>query len=216
MDASKLVDEVLGLLRDGRGRTLLGLAGAPAAGKSTLARYLVDQVQCRLGPGTAAYVPMDGFHLSNVQLERLGLSSRKGSAPSFDVWGYVALLERLRSPGGHPVYVPDYDRVLDEPVAARHLVAPTARLVLTEGNYLASGEPGWRRARGLLDEVWFLDAPDPLRERRLIARQLAGGRDAAAARAWITGNDHPNGEVVKATRGDCTRVITVEDLPPNG
>ena len=211
-----MVDEVLGLLRDGRGRTLLGIAGAPGAGKSTLARHLVDQVGSRLGPGTAAYVPMDGFHLSNVQLERLGLADRKGSAPSFDVWGYVALLERLRTPGEHPVYAPDYDRVLNEPVAARHVVEPTVRLVLTEGNYLASGAPGWRQARDLLDQVWFLDAPDPLRERRLIARQLAGGRDEAAARAWVTGNDHPNGEAVKATRDSCTRVITVADLPPTG
>jgi pantothenate kinase len=213
MDASKLVDEVLGLLGDGSGRTLLGIAGAPGAGKSTLARHLVEQVGSRLGPGTAAYVPMDGFHLSNVQLERLGLAGRKGSAPSFDVWGYVALLERLRTPGGHPVYVPDYDRELNEPVAARHVVEPTVRLVLTEGNYVASGAPGWRQARDLLDQVWFLDAPDPLRERRLIARQLAGGRDEAAARAWVTGNDRPNGEAVKATRDFCTRVITVADLP---
>ncbi|MFC1420301.1 nucleoside/nucleotide kinase family protein [Streptacidiphilus cavernicola] len=213
MDADGLVQDVLALVAGAGRRVLLGVAGAPGAGKSTLARFLVREVERRLGDGVAAYVPMDGFHLSNAQLARLGLTDRKGSEPSFDVRGYVALLGRLRSADPYPVYVPDYDRELDEPVAARHVVPPSARLVVTEGNYLAASRPGWPQARELLDAVWYLDTPDPVRERRLLERQRAGGRDEAAARAWVRGNDMPNGELVKATRDGCTRVVTVRSEP---
>ncbi|MBV2364000.1 nucleoside/nucleotide kinase family protein [Streptomonospora nanhaiensis] len=190
-------------------RAFLGLAGAPGAGKSALARHLVAEVRAALGEDAAAYLPMDGFHLSNAQLDRLGRRDRKGAPDTFDVWGYLALLRRLRAAEDAPVYVPDFDRTLDEPVAARQVVAPGARLVVTEGNYLADDAPLWREVRGLLTEVWYVEAPDRVREERLVARQLAGGRDPAAARAWVEGSDRANGELVKASRANCDRIVRV-------
>ena len=214
MDREQLIADAAALTPAPGGRFLLGIAGAPGAGKSTLAVRLVSTLRERLGPDAAAYVPMDGFHLSNAQLDRLGLASRKGSAPSFDVWGYLALLRRLRAPGpAEPIYVPDYDRTLHEPVAARHLVTPETRLIVTEGNYLASGAaggPGWSEVREQLDALWFLATPDAVRDTRLLARQRAGGLDPAAARAWVDGNDHPNGDLVKSHLAPDVRVITVD------
>ncbi|GAB2707153.1 nucleoside/nucleotide kinase family protein [Kitasatospora kifunensis] len=210
-----LVAELLAVLRTARpgGRTLLGLTGAPGAGKSTLARFLVAEVNRAQGPGAAAYVPMDGFHLSNAQLDRLGLRDRKGSLPTFDARGYLALLERLAADRFHDIYVPDFDRALDEPVAARHLVTPSTRLIVTEGNYLAADTPDWSKARSLLREVWYLEADDELRADRLIRRQRDGGRDEQAARDWVTSNDQPNGEYVKLSRARCTRTIRLAELP---
>ncbi|MCP3819522.1 nucleoside/nucleotide kinase family protein [Streptomyces sp. A3M-1-3] len=192
----------------GGARSVLGIAGPPGAGKSTLARGLVAEVERVHGADSAAYLPLDGFHLSNVQLERLGLASRKGSAPSFDVWGYEALLRRVRELPAQGIYVPDYDRTLHEPVAARHLIAPAARLVVTEGNYLACDLPGWREGRALMGEVWYVEAPAGVRRSRLVERQLAGGRSAAAAEAWVAGNDMPNGELVETSRGRCDRIVS--------
>ncbi|MFE9427696.1 nucleoside/nucleotide kinase family protein [Kitasatospora sp. NPDC006697] len=208
---AELVAELLGRLHEARagGRLLLGLTGAPGAGKSTLARHLVEEVNRSAGPGTAAYAPMDGFHLSNTQLDRLGLRDRKGSPPSFDVRGYLALLARLAADRFHDIYVPDFDRSLDEPVAARHLVTPGTRLVVTEGNYLAADAPGWTEARALLHDLWYLEADDELRAERLVHRQLAGGRDLAAARAWVEHNDQPNAEYVKPSRERCTRTVRI-------
>lgn len=181
-------------------RAVLGLAGAPGAGKSTLARTLVTELTARHGPDRVAYLPLDGFHLSDPQLVRLGLLDRKGAPATFDVHGYTALLARAAASREHDIYVPDYDRVTDAPTAARHVVRPAAELIVTEGNYLACDLPGWTEARRHIDALWYVDAPDAVRERRLMERQLAGGRDPAAARAWLRHNDMPNGELVKASR----------------
>ncbi|WP_326595503.1 nucleoside/nucleotide kinase family protein [Streptomyces sp. NBC_01803] len=182
---------------------VLGITGPPGAGKSTLARAMT----AALG-GAAAYVPLDGFHLSNAQLDRLGLRERKGSEPGFDVWGYAALLRRLVADTTREVYVPDFDRALDEPVAARHRVPPETRLIVTEGNYLAVDLPGWREARALMDAVWYVDAPAAVRDARLMSRHTGFGRTRAAARSWIDANDGPNAALVAASRDRCDRVIT--------
>lgn len=199
-------------------RAVLGLAGAPASGKSTLARALVAGLNERHGPDSAAYVPMDGFHLSDPQLERLGLLSRKGSPPTFDVRGYAALLARVAGDREHDVYWPDYDRVVDAPVAARHVVRPTAGLAVTEGNYLACELPGWTGARQHIDVLWYVDAPDDVRTQRLLVRARAGGRGAAEAQEWVHRNDMPNGEVVRASRENAcvSRVVSFPVTHANG
>src|SRR6476659_9979794 len=115
----------------GHSRALLGIAGAPGAGKSTLA----EQLAARIGPG-AVVVPMDGFHLHDDELARLGLGDRKGAPETFDVEGYVALLARLREETAHTVWAPAFDRARELSVAGAIGVRPEHRLVVTEGNYL--------------------------------------------------------------------------------
>jgi pantothenate kinase len=212
-----LVPDALALAREAAGsgarRAVLGLTGPPAAGKSTLARHLVAEVCRVLGPGAAGYLPMDGFHLSNAQLDRLGRLDRKGAPDTFDAHGYAALVRRLLTEADHPVYVPDYDRTLHEPVAARHVIDPHTLLVVTEGNYLASDDEPWAGLRGLFAGLWYVEADDGLRERRLHRRQVSGGASEEAARDWVERSDRPNGELVKRFRANCTRVVTTGTVP---
>ncbi|MFD7644070.1 nucleoside/nucleotide kinase family protein [Kitasatospora sp. NPDC059795] len=211
------VERALGLLHgpgSGTGRVLLGLAGPPAAGKSTLARLLIDAVNRHEGPDTAAYLPLDGFHLSNAQLDRLELRPRKGAPETFDAFGYLALVQRVAADRFHDIYAPDFDRTLDEPVAARHLIRPCTRLVVTEGNYLASPATPWADARALLRELWYVDADHAARDARLLARHTAGGEDHSTARRRVDTNDRPNAAHVETTRAACDWVVRADVFAP--
>ena len=187
-------------------RRLLGITGAPGAGKSTLATALV----AALAPDAVA-MPMDGYHLANVELVRLGRRDRKGAPDTFDAAGYVALLRRLRDPAQPLVYGPAFHREIEEPVAGEIPVPSGVPLVVTEGNYLLVPDGPWAAVRGLLDEVWFVEPDEPTRLDRLVRRHRAFGKSEADARAWALGSDERNAAVIRATRD---RADVVLDPPP--
>lgn len=170
---------------NGGGRFITALAGAPGAGKSTLATDLV----AALGTG-ARVVPMDGFHLDNPVLVARGLLPRKGCPESFDALGFVHLVQRLRVEA--EVVIPVFDRHLDLARAGGDVVGADDRLLIVEGNYLLLDADPWAQARPLYDLTVALDVPEAELERRLIARWLEHGHDADAARARALSNDIPN------------------------
>jgi pantothenate kinase len=188
-----LLDEVHRLRAARPGRLLVGIAGSPGAGKSTLAQELAAKLD------RAAVVPMDGFHLANAELRRLGRADRKGAPDTFDAAGYAALLRRLREATGETVYAPTFDHVLDEPVAGAIPVPPEVDVIVTEGNYLLLPTPPWDRVRDLLDLAVYLSADDGPRVDGLLARQRAKGLDAAAAHDWVHRSDEANARLVAAT-----------------
>ena len=188
-------------------RAVLGITGPPGAGKTTVTGELVARITELRGPGWAASLPMDGFHLADDQLRRLGALGRKGAPDTFDAAGYEALLGRARRETGRPVYAPGFDRTLEQPVAAALVVLPEARLVITEGNYLLLDEPIWAAARAAMDAVWFVTADAPTRRHRLLARHVEFGKTPASARAWIADVDEPNAELVSSTAARADRLI---------
>ncbi|MFI1193269.1 nucleoside/nucleotide kinase family protein [Micromonospora sp. NPDC020750] len=189
-------------------RQLLGIAGAPGAGKSTLAERVVAEVGA-----TARLVPMDGFHLAQAELRRLGRDARKGAVDTFDVGGYVALLRRLHRLEPISVWAPGFRRDLEEPVAGAVEVPPEVRLVVTEGNYLLLSGDLWDEVRQLLHEVWFLDLDAELRHRRLTARHESYGRSPEQARAWALGSDEANAALVAGTAVRADLVVRLADTP---
>jgi pantothenate kinase len=154
--------------------------------------------------------PLDGFHLSNEDLDRLGLRSVKGAPETFDSDAFTRSVRRLRIEPAATVLWPDFDRAAEETVPDAISIGREARLVITEGNYLLLPRPPWRELREVLDEVWYLDAPREVLRRRLIERQLLGGRSEAEAVRHVDQSDLRNAELVAQTRelADRTLLLT--------
>lgn len=185
-------------------RVLLGITGSPGVGKSTFASYLREA----FGPETAVVVPMDGFHLGNAIIDGTPLKQRKGAIDTFDVGGYLSLLQRLRQRDEEVVYAPDFRRSIDEPVAASIAIPARLPLVITEGNYLLADHPQWREVRAQLDEVWFIEVPDSVRMHRLVERHVLFGKERSAAEAWAGGSDQANAELIEKTKAFADRIIS--------
>jgi pantothenate kinase len=194
--------------RVGRSRILVGIAGAPAAGKSTLATSLAMDLCVTDGPGAAIAIGMDGFHLANSELVRLGLSARKGSPETFDAHGFVALLRRLRAADEPIVYAPIYSRAVHESIAGAVAVPAEVRVVVVEGNYLLLSTPPWDSVRGLLDLALYLDTPSGVRVPALLRRQRSRGLDRDAAHDWVHRSDEANAALIATTRDHADIVVS--------
>lgn len=206
-----LVERAASLL-DRPGRVVLGITGAPGAGKSTLTALLLARLCSDLGDDAVGHLPMDGFHLADVQLDRLRLRDRKGAPETFDVDGYVATLQRLQDEADRTLYVPGFERDLEQPVAGALAIRPAARLVVTEGNYLLLPDGGWERVRPLLAETWFVEVDDDVRRARLVARHEEFGKSPGAARAWVEQVDEPNAALVARTRAAADLVVDAPSI----
>jgi pantothenate kinase len=184
-------------------RQILGITGAPGAGKSTLAEAITAELD-----GLAIGVPMDGFHLANTQLERLGRHDRKGAPDTFDAAGYITLLGRLKATDDGVVYAPEFRRELDEPIAGAIAVPYQVPLVVTDGNYLLLDEWPWGLVRGLLDEVWYLELEDGTRTKRLVSRHVRHGKSLPEAQEWVRRTDELNAGLVASTRDRADVLVT--------
>ncbi len=202
---SEVLARACALAATGR-RRILGIAGPPGAGKSTVAERIAAELR-----DAARLVPMDGFHLADAELVRLGRRDRKGAIDTFDAGGYVALLQRLRADPPELVYAPEFRREIEEPIGSAIAVPPDVPLVVTEGNYLLVGDGEWADVRGLLDEAWYLTTDEELRVTRLIQRHIDFGKSPAAARKWVLTSDERNAELVAGTRRRADVVIALEE-----
>ena len=212
VDTMGVVDDlaarVVALSENSAARLLVGIAGAPASGKTALA----EAVTTRLGGFPAvAHVPMDGFHLADAELARLGRRDRKGAPDTFDVAGYAALLARIAA--GETVWAPAFERKLEQPIAQAIPVLESTRVVISEGNYLLL--PQWHAVRRHFAEVWYCRLDDQVRLARLVARHVQLGKSPDEAQRWVQRSDQRNAELVARTERDADLIVelTGVDLP---
>lgn len=199
------VDEVVEHLTRAEGgrRRVVGIAGPPGAGKSTIAEATVRSIP------SAALLPMDGYHYPQARLRELGRRDRMGAPDTFDVDAFVAVLEAVRQPGG-AVSARDFDREIEEPVENGIKIAAESRTIVVEGNYLLLRSGGWERVAPLLDETFFIELDNDERLERLIARHLRFGKNAQDARDWALGPDEANARLITATAELADHVIALD------
>lgn len=192
------LDEVVAAIPAGD-RVLVAIAGAPGAGKSTIAAQVVDRLD------SAALLPMDGFHLPQERLVELGRRERMGAPDTFDVDGFLRVLSELRA--GHDVLAPGFDRGVEETVPDQIEIPRKARTVVVEGNYLLFGSGGWEKARPFFDATFFVQVDRGIRQQRLIDRHIRYGKSPEAARAWSLGPDERNALLIEATAAGADHLI---------
>ncbi len=200
----QLVESAGGLVVPGE-RRILGLTGAPGAGKSTVAEQLVTA----LGPELAVLVPMDGFHLANEVLIDLGRLNRKGAHDTFDDGGYARLIASLRAQRGDDpvIYAPRFRREIEESIGSSIPVPAAVPLVVTEGNYLLLESDAWPTARSHIDQVWFLAPDTDIRHTRLVRRHESYGKSPEEAKFWALGSDERNAQLIESTAGRADRIV---------
>lgn len=204
--ASSLASNLLTILSQAHERVMIGICGAPGAGKSTLAAAIATE----LGPDIVTVVPFDGFHLATSVIAGTPLQSRRGAVDTFDTGSYRALVRRLRVRDEDVVFAPSFDRSIEESIASSIAIPRRIPLILTEGNYLLADEPNLRATRAMLDAVWYLDTPPEVRLPQLVARHVAFGKPRMEAAAWAAGTDQRNAEMVERTRSLADLIITME------
>jgi pantothenate kinase len=188
-------------------RKIIGLVGPPGAGKSTVGLALRETFK-----EISQIVPMDGFHLANVELARLGRAGRKGAPDTFDSAGYVDLLKRLRSQNADEIiYAPEFRREIEEPIAGAIPIFPETQLLITEGNYLLLDDGHWKKVPTFLDEIWYVDVDDALRIDRLASRHEQFGRSREEAVAWVNNTDEPNARLIETGKPRADLVFRWED-----
>jgi pantothenate kinase len=203
ISVDEAIERARALASRGR-RTLLGITGPPGGGKSTLAEAVARELGDR-----AVLVGMDGFHLAQAELVRLGRRDRMGALDTFDGAGYVALLRRLRLASEEVVYAPEFRRSIEEPIAGAVAVPRDVPLVITEGNYLLVDEGPWASVRDLLDEAWYVVQDEDRRLELLIARHVEFGKEPDFAREWVMRSDQRNAELIETTRARADALVQI-------
>jgi pantothenate kinase len=203
------IDEALSRIKDlalkHSGRFIIGIVGKPGAGKSTLTSHLIEN----LPKDSVSLVPMDGYHLSNLQLKNLGLTDRKGAFNTFDSNGYVSLLKRINTETDQDIYYPVFHREIEESYAADGVVLANTKIVLTEGNYLLFDKAGWEKVAAELTEIWYININDSVRIERLVKRHEFYGKDKESALNWATGTDEINAKIVESTAARADVIINI-------
>ncbi len=133
--------------------------------------------------------------MDNAILEARGLLPRKGAPKTFDVRGFIDILEAVKK-GGEEVLVPVFDRSREIAIASARAVSPETRIVLVEGNYLLLDEAPWSKLDGRFDYTVYVGPAYDVLEERLRQRWQHYGLDEETIRQKLYGNDLPNGKRV--------------------
>jgi pantothenate kinase len=190
-------------------RVLIGVAGGPGAGKSTIAAQVVDALNAT-APGSAALVPMDGFHMRHKKLEGLDTVKDKGAPHTFEGAAFAGYLGTLKVATG-PVSGPSYSRQIEDVVDDAFIVGAEAKILIVEGNYLLLANPPWDAVKPLLDLAVFIHLDREKVRARLMKRHAEAGLFTEERnREHIARVDLPNYDLIELSAPRADLVIDID------
>ena len=196
-------------------RLLIGIAGIPASGKSTLALLIMENINRLLkssagvedamtgkSPPEVVLVNLDGWHLTRAQLDCMPdpklAHDRRGAHWTFDGEGYVAFVRLLRegilSIAEQVITAPSFDHALKDPTPDAVSIYSHHRIVIIEGLYAFLSIDPWKEAGLLLDERWLIQTDIEEATRRIVKRHVLTGvaKDIEEAKWRAEENDMPS------------------------
>ena len=194
-DYASLLSSIETRLPKARKPMIVAIAGPPAAGKSTLARKLVNDLNS-VGLSTC-YCPMDGFHLTNAQLDANGLRRVKGRIDTFNAIAFANAVARAAA--REAFWWPQYSRQRHEPMPKGIWIKGKEAACVIEGNFLLVDKAPWRSAAKSYALRIFVDAPDAVLRRFLLRRHMRGGKSESEAREKVRQTDMPNARAIRKT-----------------
>ncbi|KAI1360442.1 P-loop containing nucleoside triphosphate hydrolase protein [Xylaria arbuscula] len=204
-------------------RFMIAIGGIPGSGKTTLSQIVTQALNARhasqhLGAEPiAAFVPMDGYHLTRAQLSAMPdpatAHARRGAEFTFDGPSFLKLVKALREPLTSTIFAPSFDHAVKDPKENDIPIQPSHRIVVFEGNYVVLDKEPWREAAGLMDERWFVEVGFEVARRRLVGRHVKAGiaRDEEEAGKRADGNDLVNGREIVENRVMVDEVVVSRD-----
>ena len=201
----------------------MNLSNSHRLGKTTLSQIVTQALNARHAThhlGTepiAAFVPMDGYHLTRAQLSAMPDPStahaRRGAEFTFDGPSFLKLVKALREPLAKTIFAPSFDHAVKDPKENDIAIQPGHRIVVFEGNYVVLDKEPWREAAGLMDERWFVEVDFEVARRRLVGRHVKAGiaRDDEEAGKRADENDLVNGKQIVENRVMVDEVVVSRD-----
>ncbi|ESL06164.1 hypothetical protein TRSC58_06166 [Trypanosoma rangeli SC58] len=214
-------------------RLLVGIAGRPGSGKTTVAEVLAKEVRAMLrtlsddprdhAEKAVVTMPMDGYHYYRKELRAMPNGpeavERRGAEWTFDPRKLCKDLQAIRLPAvtaettGIPLYnevrVPTFDHSVGDPKEEDICIGCDTAIVIAEGNYLLyRGTPTWAEVNRCFDIGVFLDCSAEQATWRICRRHMVSFKlDQESAMLRATGSDATNGELVDTTRKNADIVL---------
>lgn len=118
-------------------------------------------------------------------------------------------------PESKTIHAPSFDHAVKDPVADDIPVAPTVKVCVFEGNYVALNKDEWAEAAALMDEIWWVEVDEEVARERLVKRHVKAGiaKDVQEAGRRADENDLVNGKEISEGRVDMVQewIISRED-----